>query len=176
MEIGNFKISGQATKREWAVYIFIAIPKDKAETIKIYIGKVGDNREGCNPVISRVGNHFSYNKIHSQIRNKIINPEEYDYEYFYCHFGKYQDVTEERLKSKEKINELERELNRKVQKIIYGKVKYELLNPYKGNHISKIENKRRNNLINAEEIEMLDKLIKSTLLPTKYKNNKGLSA
>ena len=107
MEIKSLKISGDATKREWAVYLFLATPKNKTEPIKLYVGKVGDNRDGCNPVISRIGNHFSYNKVHSQIRNKIEKPEEYDYEYFYCQFGKYEDDIEIRFVSKQKINELE---------------------------------------------------------------------
>ena len=42
------------------------------------------------------------NKI--QIRNKIDNPAEYDYEYFYCQFGEYEENLDQRIKSKEKIN------------------------------------------------------------------------
>ena len=86
MEIKSLKITGESTKRLWKVYLFIATPKDKNEIIKLYVGKVGNNRDGCTPVISGIGNHFSYNKIHSQIRNIIKKTAEYDYEYFYCHF------------------------------------------------------------------------------------------
>jgi hypothetical protein len=60
-------------KREYVVYV--VIEKDK-NNIKLYVGKTGDNREGCNPLISRCGNHFSYNKIHSQVRNKIVDHED----------------------------------------------------------------------------------------------------
>jgi hypothetical protein len=162
MEIKSFKIPGESTKRQWAVYLFIATPKDKNEIIKLYVGKVGDNRDGCNPVISRIGNHFSYNKIHSQIRNKIEKTDEYDYEYFYCHFGEYEDNAEIRLESKQKINELERELNRKIQKQIFGNLNYILLNPYGGKYVSKTKKLSRN-ILNETEINILDKLIEKAL-------------
>lgn len=162
MEIGSFKISGHSTKREWAVYLFIASPIDGNGLKKIYVGKVGDNREGCNPVISRVGNHFSHNKIHSQIRNRISETQNYDYEYFYCHFGQYETDKLLRAKSCEKTNELERELNRIVQEKM-DKNDYELLNPYKGNHVSKSKIIERSELINESEKEMLEKLCMKAL-------------
>lgn len=158
MEIGSFKISGHSTKRKWAVYLFIATPITKNGCKKIYVGKVGDNRDGCNPVISRVGNHFSYNKIHSQIRNKIDKTEDYNYEYFYCHFGEYEKNEKQRIINRKKINELERELNRIVQEYILNKEKYELLNPYKGKHISKEEKTNRSKLITESEKEILKEL------------------
>lgn len=164
MEIESFKISGNSTKREWAVYLFVATPKDKINTIKLYVGKVGDNREGCNPVISRVGNHFSHNKAHSQIRNKIKNTEEYNYEYFYCHFGKYQINQKKRDISKQKINELERELNRLIQTKIINNTNYEFLNPYSGKYVSTLENKRRKDLLNLQDRKILNKLMKKAIL------------
>jgi hypothetical protein len=162
MELGSFKISGHSTKREWAVYMFVATRIDGNGRKKIYVGKVGDNRDGCNPVISRVGNHFSHNKIHSQIRNRIGKTENYDYEYFYCHFGEYESDTEQRKKSREKTNELERELNRIVQKKM-NISEFELLNPYKGNHVSKSERIKRAELINESEIVILNKLCDKAL-------------
>jgi hypothetical protein len=162
MEIKSFKISGDSTKRQWAVYLFIATPKNKNEIIKLYVGKVGDNRDGCNPVISRIGNHFSFNKIHSQIRNKIEKTDAYDYEYFYYHFGQYEDNFEERLQSVQKINELERELNRKIQTQIFGNLKYVLLNPYSGNYISKTKKLSRE-ILNETEKKILDELIEKAL-------------
>jgi hypothetical protein len=162
MEIKSLKISGDSTKREWAVYIFLATPKNKNESIKLYVGKVGDNRDGCNPVISRIGNHFSYNKIHSQIRNKIEKPEEYDYEYFYCQFGEYEENEKERFLSKQKINELERELNQRIQKIIISDLNYKLLNPFIGKYISKAKKESRN-ILNETELNILDKLIEKAL-------------
>lgn len=162
MEIGHFKITGHSTKRNWAVYLFIASPIDRKGIKKVYVGKVGDNRDGCNPVISRVGNHFSYNKIHSQIRNKIGETENYDYDYFYCHFGKYESDEKLRIKSRDKTNELERELNRIVQKRI-DKNSYELINPFSGKTISKKKRVERAKLINESEKIMLEKLCKEAL-------------
>ncbi|MFH6993688.1 hypothetical protein [Flavobacterium sp. FlaQc-48] len=166
MEIKSLKISGDSTKREWAVYLFIATPKNNAEKIKLYVGKVGDNRDGCNPVISRIGNHFSYNKIHSQIRNKVERPEEYEYEYFYCQFGKYEDEAEKRFESKQKINELERELNRKVQIRISTNSNYALLNPFIGKYISNAKRKSRN-ILSQNEIKILDQLVDKALPKSK---------
>ena len=163
MEIGNFKISGHSTKRNWAVYILVAKPKIKNKKTIIYVGKVGDNRAGCNPVISRVGNHFSYNKIHSQIRNAIPDTENYDYEYFYCHFDAYDTEKELWKKGREKTNELERELNRIVQKNINEKSS-EFLNPYSGKYVSNAIKKYRSELINNEEIAMLEKLCAKALI------------
>ncbi len=162
MEIGSFKIPGHSTKREWAVYLFIATPIDGNGKKKLYVGKVGDNRDGCNPVISRVGNHFSHNKIHSQIRNKIGVTENYDYEYFYCHFGHYESDEMLKVKSRDKTNELERELNRIVQKRM-NKDSFELMNPFIGKTISKAKKAERAKLINESEKEMLEKLCAKAL-------------
>lgn len=162
MEIGHFKISGHSTKRNWAVYLFIASPINGKGIKKIYVGKVGDNRDGCNPVISRVGNHFSYNKIHSQIRNKIGKTENYNYEYFYCHFDNYESDEKLRIKSRDKTNELERELNRIVQKRM-NKNSFELINPFSGKTVSKAKREERAKLINKSEREMLEKLCEKAL-------------
>lgn len=152
MEIGSFKIPGHATKRKWAVYIFKAVPQDKTEKTKLYVGKVGDNREGCNPVISRVGNHFSHNKIHSQIRNKIEIPELYDYEYFYCHFDEYIEGCDSRTETRKKVNELERELNRQVQEKTDDLEKFELLNVFKGTgYLSKEKKENVNNFCHLKK-------------------------
>lgn len=159
MEIGSFKIPGHATRRHWGVYIFKAVPKDDSRDILLYVGKVGDNRAGCNPVISRVGNHFSYNKVHSQIRNKIDNPEEYDYEYYYCHFDEYEEDCPKRSETREKINELERELNRLIQQEFAENEKSTLLNPYYGKYISNKEKIRRSFLVDSKERNALNKLI-----------------
>jgi len=70
MSVNRFTVPGHSTRREFAVYVVVA-RKPISDEFFIYVGKTGDNREGCNPVISRAGNHFSYNKIHSQVRNKI---------------------------------------------------------------------------------------------------------
>jgi hypothetical protein len=52
----TFNLNSQALKREFAVYVVLATEGD---TFDLYVGKTGDNREGCNPLISRCGNHFS---------------------------------------------------------------------------------------------------------------------
>ncbi|QED36702.1 hypothetical protein FK178_02770 [Antarcticibacterium arcticum] len=160
MEIGSFTIPGHATKRKWAVYIFKAVPHNSDEIIQLYVGKVGDNRAGCNPVISRVGNHFSHNKIHSQIRNKIKTPEEYDYEYFYCHFDEYDEDCPERSETRERVNELERELNRKVQEKIENVKQVELLNPLKGTgYLARSKKEHRAQLLDLEEKAILQQLV-----------------
>lgn len=159
--IGSFKVPGHSTKREWAVYLIVARHKQDSQAIKIYVGKTGDNREGCNPVISRVGNHFSFNKIHSQIRNEIKNTEDYDYEYVYCHFGEYQEG--DNSKEKDRINELERRLNKKLQDRIGEDKNIDLVNTYKGKYISKKEKVKRKILVNTEDENLLDELIENAL-------------
>lgn len=69
--IFQFEVPGFSTTQEWAVYIIVVKPLFSDEKF-FYVGKVGDNRDGCNPIISRIGNHFSHNKIHSQMRNKLF--------------------------------------------------------------------------------------------------------
>jgi hypothetical protein len=108
--IGHIKIKGEDTSRHFAVYIFIAKHKTNGE-LKFYVGKTGDNREGCNPIVSRIGNHFSYSGKHSQMRDKLGNQEpkkteDYDYEYFYLKFDEYSaDDHEYRLAGVDKVNE-----------------------------------------------------------------------
>ncbi|WP_347375131.1 hypothetical protein [Aequorivita sp. Q41] len=164
MEIESFKISGHSTKRNWAVYLIVAKPISKKGKSMLYVGKVGDNRDGCNPVISRVGNHFSFTKAHSQIRTalKTKRTEDYNYEYFYCHFGEYENQLELRIESRKKTDELERELNRIVQKRMDNN-SFELMNPFSGKTIAKAKKEERAKLITKSEIEMLEKLCAKAL-------------
>ena len=67
---------GEATRREYAVYVMVAQHRETGD-LYLYVGKTGDNKEGCNPVISRAGNHFSFNKVHSQMRNKFPSHPEH---------------------------------------------------------------------------------------------------
>lgn len=159
MEIESFKISGHSTKRKWAVYLIVAKPINLNDKIMLYVGKVGDNRDGCNPVISRVGNHFSFTKTHSQIRTALKGKrtEDYNYEYFYCHFGEYENEKSLRIKSRKKTDELERELNRIVQKRM-DKSTFELMNVFSGKTISKAKTEERAKLITKQEKEILEKL------------------
>ena len=125
--IGYLEVKGEDTLRNFAVYILIAKHKENGY-LELYVGKTGDNRTGCNPVISRIGNHFSYSNAHSQARNKIQNAENFDYEYFYLHEDAYSDDETKRIESVNRINEFERILNRKS--IVFCKlIEIKHLNP-----------------------------------------------
>jgi hypothetical protein len=161
MNIFDFEIPAHATRREWAVYIIVATNKSDKKKF-LYVGKVGDNREGCNPIISRIGNHFSHNKIHSQLRNKISNTTEFNYKVHYCTFGIYDQLTHST--DIEKINEIERKLNTCVQAEIIDKTdNFELLNIYKGVGVNKIKRDKREKLLTQENIDSLMKLVKNAL-------------
>jgi hypothetical protein len=166
MAVFKFEIFGHSTRREWAVYIIVA--NNKSETKKIlYVGKVGDNRDGCNPIISRIGNHFSFNEVHSQIRTKMKNTkfsstENNNYTVFYSTFGGYNK--EKRLIDKDRINENERQLNYILQsKIANIPQKFELLNPYKGVGISKKVRTERLKHLKLGDINALTKLAEEAL-------------
>jgi len=125
----TFQLHRESLKRKFAIYVVVA----KAEKhIDLYVGKVGDNREGCNPLISRCGNHFSYNHIHSQIRNKIDDHEARDYIYVFEHLDDYPDGSDDRRYAIDRTNEMERWLNQEIQQVIVGRRDITLLNPYKG--------------------------------------------
>jgi hypothetical protein len=124
-----FKLNRESLKREFAVYVVIAQGHQRTT---LYIGKTGDNREGCNPIISRCGNHFSYYKIHSQVRNKIDRHEDYEYTYVFDHFGAYSDDLKERKFQIDQTNEIERWLNKEIQKLAIERDNCVVANPYKG--------------------------------------------
>ncbi len=123
----TFDIHPQALKRRFSVYVVVA--RGDAETV-LYVGKTGDNREGCNPLVSRCGNHFSYNKVHSQVRNKIEAHENWKYTYVFDHFDDYCDDLAERRERIDRINEMERWLNIDIQRAIANQSRVRLLNPY----------------------------------------------
>src|SRR5690348_12816272 len=89
----TFEVPAEALRRHFAVYVVVATGADES---LLYVGKTGDNREGCNPLISRCGNHFSYNDIHSQVRNKIPTHENWKYRYVFDHFDEYCTDAESR--------------------------------------------------------------------------------
>ena len=120
----------EALLRYLSIYIAIA-ENDKA--LKLYVGKTGDNREGCNPIISRIGNHFSYNPIHSQLRNKIKNHEEWNFTFLFENFEKYEEKDKERQEKLDIINEMERWVNEKSLILADSFYDCELLNPNKLN-------------------------------------------
>ncbi len=139
--VHTFKLNSESLKREYAVYVVII---RNGTNIRLYVGKTGDNREGCNPIISRCGNHFSYNKIHSQVRNKIENHEELEYTYVFDHFGGYPEDKDERRDKIDQINEIERWLNLEMQKLSDSIENCAVENVYKGTgYISKSENAKR---------------------------------
>lgn len=154
--VGHFHIPGKATRREYAVYVMVARHRTDGGSL-LYVGKTGDNRSGCNPVISRAGNHFSFNKLHSQMRNHLSNlPDEYDFDYFYTTFGDYVDpkVSREGINV---INEMERQLNRLVQEKI-GSV----LNPHKGTgNLKRAIREARQALRTADRSRQLEKLVET---------------
>jgi len=136
-----FSLNRATLLRRFAVYVVIAYGKHDT---MLYIGKTGDNREGCNPIISRCGNHFSYNKIHSQVRNKLKDHEERDYTYVFDHFGAYFKDKNKRQSSIDEINEMERWLNQEVQASIKSVNNCKLVNAFtaKG-YVSKVEKEKR---------------------------------
>jgi hypothetical protein len=152
---GHFHIPGDATRREYAVYVMIARHRKTGE-MHLYVGKTGDNKEGCNPVISRAGNHFSFNRGHSQMRNKLpAPPQEFDFDFFYTTFGPYVDPNTSR-KGINVINEMERYLNRLVQ----DNFENMLLNRYEAKtSLRKWQRVERTVLRSRERICALDALV-----------------
>lgn len=169
MEILEFFIPGNATEQKWAVYIIIS-ENIQNKTERIYVGKVGDNNVGCNPIISRIGNHFSHNTAHSQIRNKLTeNTIECNYRIFYKLYEKYE--IENHSKNINKINEIERHLNKTIQElIIFNKLNLEILNAYSGKYLSKLKTEERKLILNDHERQEIENFAKSVLL--KAQNNK----
>jgi hypothetical protein len=144
----TFEIHSAALKRNFAVYVVVARGKRGAH---LYVGKTGDNREGCNPLVSRCGNHFSYNKIHSQIRNKIDAHENWSYTYVFDHFDGYcQDVTRRRARI-DRINDLERWLNLEIQVLCRELDGPKIINAFKNrSRITDDERRKRASFHTAE--------------------------
>lgn len=136
-----FSLNQESLRRKFAVYVVVA---KGTHDIKLYVGKTGDNRSGCNPLISRCGNHFSYNQVHSQVRNKLADHEHRHYTYIFDHFDDYPDDETQRRKCIDRINEMERWLAEEVQKIAISKQNLALLNPYRAAaHVSVAEKGKR---------------------------------
>lgn len=153
MSVHHFHVPGEATRREYAVYIIIACHRKNGK-LRFYVGKTGDNGVGCNPVISRAGNHLSFNPIHSQSRNKLGDPENYDLDFFFTSFGSYVDPSESR-EGIYLINEMERQLNFLAQ-ATFGSIE----NPYKGTgYVPHEEREARSKLASPERIRQLQELV-----------------
>jgi hypothetical protein len=137
----SFSVEPASLKRRFSVYVVVAT---NGKNSYVYVGKTGDNREGCNPVISRCGNHFSYNNIHSQIRNKISKHESRQYTYVFDHFDSYAPNDTKRRVCVDRINEMERWLNSMIADFIKGRSNIKLLNPHKGTaRLSVSESRKR---------------------------------
>jgi hypothetical protein len=137
----TFALNIESLKRKYSVYVVVARGLDNS---KLYVGKTGDNNEGCNPVISRCGNHFSYNKTHSQLRNKIDDHETREYTYIFDHFDDYPENLAARRDCIEKINEIERWVNVKIQALIKTHENLVLLNAFAAaGNVNKMERDKR---------------------------------
>jgi len=155
----RFSIPGHATRRDFAIYIVVAKRCDLPE-VRLYVGKTGDNRDGCNPVISRAGNHFSFNDIHSQVRNKLgAPPHEFDYEYFYVSFHAYEVEDTDRRSKIDVVNEMEGQANMLLQQQLPDDDRVLLMNPHKNaGRLSSNERNARALHASAERMELLREL------------------
>lgn len=164
ISIHRLTVPGHATRRDFAVYVVVARERG-TKNFFMYVGKTGDNREGCNPIISRAGNHFSFNKVHSQVRNKLADrsnndPQLFDYEYFYIAVGSYNAQDAARKQSIDLVNEMERALNIAAQRRLPGICSSCLLNPYKGGGALPIEQRSaRQALLTTDRRESIEALV-----------------
>lgn len=155
----TFTLNSEALKREFSVYVVIA---SNDTEISLYVGKTGDNREGCNPIISRCGNHFSYNKIHSQVRNKISDHENKKYTYVFDHFGEYTEDEVQRKVLVDQINEMERYLNQEINKLSEEFGNCILHNPYSGKYgVKSSEREKRAAFRTAENSNKINSIVNS---------------
>ncbi|MGH2506350.1 MAG: hypothetical protein ACREU2_10445 [Steroidobacteraceae bacterium] len=153
-----FQLNSAALKRTFAAYVVIARGRGQAQ---LYVGKTGDNRQGCNPLISRCGNHFSYNPIHSQIRNKIEAHESCLYTYVFDHFDGYCAHEVRRRFRVEKINEIERWINTEIQKAVRDHAHIEIVNPFLGRvRVSDKERRRRKSFRTPDARRKVDGILK----------------
>jgi hypothetical protein len=158
----KFKLNSDSLKRRFSVYVVIA--RGTRDT-KLYVGKTGDNRDGCNPVISRCGNHFSFNKVHSQVRNLIPDYEDRRFTYVFEHFDCYDGNLERRRLAVERINEMERWLNEKMQEAIKAINVCELANPYGGKRrIPEREQQRRMEFRTQENREKIEAIVEDVVV------------
>ena len=160
MSVNQFFIPGQATKRDFAIYAVVARRIDNDDDWHVYVGKTGDNNQGCNPVISRAGNHFSYNNIHSQVRNKLApaQPYEFNFSYFYVTFGPYVHGGDNRG-SVDSINEMERLAIDLVKDALPATRRHRLLNPRAGTgYLSRANRDRRESLRTPESLKKIQEL------------------
>ncbi len=149
----SFSISDFALQREWIV----ARPTNPDNNEKkLYIGKLGDDSNGCNPLITEIGNLLSHFDDDTESSNKLYAATEYNYYIFFAKFGQYKGEDKSQL---EKINQLEKKLTKLIQSKLKGKVDYKLLNSNIGKqHIQVGEKAKRRKKITKEEIKILGQL------------------
>jgi hypothetical protein len=130
--IGDFVVPGHSIRRSFSVYVVVAEPHENGSPLKIYVGKTGDNRSGCNSVITRFGVHVSFVRD-APLRKNHFKEElpNFDYRIFYAHFDIY-DADSPARDPIDAINEMERALNQIAQEKAGEPSRYEVVNPYKG--------------------------------------------
>lgn len=159
MTVQTFNVPGEATRREYAIYAVIARPRRKGK-ILLHTGNTGDFKRNCNPVLCWAGNHFSHNVIHAHKTIKIsASPEQYDYEFLWSVFEGWKDDDKGRERV-ELVNEMERELNRRLQVLFTDGKKAELTNPHAGTgNIMKVEKLRRLSFHSKKRFDQVQELV-----------------
>ncbi len=151
MKVGHLYVSGEATRREYAVYVTVARHRISKQ-VRFYVGKTGDNRKGCNPMISRAGNHLSFNLNHAQLRKHLVDSEQFDFDFFFVPFGSYVRPSPKDI---DLVNEMERRLNVMAQET-FGTI----MNPLKrSGFILQAEKELRCHLATPERLARLRNLI-----------------
>lgn len=107
--IGHLHIPGEVARRDYAVFLLLATHRESKERL-CFVGHTGDPHEGCQPILSSAGSHFSHDLDHARMRDRLGNPEEYDFDYFYATFGGWTDLSDPRS-NVDTIQEMERQLS-----------------------------------------------------------------
>lgn len=106
--LGHLRIPGEATRRESAVFLLVATHRASKARL-FFVGHTGDPFDGCNPVLSGVGKHFSHDPEHAPMRDRLKTPEEYDFDYYSVAFG-ISDQPSELRSNVDLVQEMERQL------------------------------------------------------------------
>lgn len=157
----SFTLHKERLKRKFTVYVVVAKSIDDT---KLYVGKTGDNNDGCNPLISHCGNHFSYDKMHSQVRNYLDDNEDRDYTYIFDHFDDYPENSAEMRACIDNINEMERWLNEGDSDRNQREKRFQTTQSFRraGLHIRSLE-KKRNAFRTPERRRQIEGLVAALL-------------